>query len=180
MYSGLCRRGMNRLFLSTDYRDHVMKPVIASLVLGTTLFISQSVHAQQPDPPVAPPVVAPPPQYRAPYQSQIIPDAHTPVAIIQPGPFHPVGNPSPICECTNANKIHLQRIERPWENCNCVNCTSFWCEFRFQWGSCQSFYGEGIYDSNYPVTPETKPKSRISTGNPASPCGAGGCPPGTR
>ena len=162
-----------------------MKHLNVIAALAALLLLLQSVHAQQPVAPVPAPVV--PPVLRAPYQSPVIPDAHTPVAIIQPCPFRPVGMPSPICECNGANKIHFPHIEKPWVNCNCVNCTSFWCEFRFQWGSCQSFFGEGQYDTNYPVTPETQDKRRIQTGSPTNlPCpgGTGGaangsCPGGT-
>ncbi|HEV3145687.1 MAG TPA: hypothetical protein VGZ47_17495 [Gemmataceae bacterium] len=148
------------------------------ITLAAMVLAAHSLSAQQPAPPspLPPPAPLPPPQLRVPPQSQFIPEAHTPVAIIQAGPFHPVGMPSPICECNNANKIHFPRVEKPWENCNCVNCTSFRCEMRFQWGSCQSFFGEGPYDTNYPVTPETHDKRRIVTGGPSNlPCATGNC-----
>ena len=164
-----------------------MKHPMIPVALAAILLSVQSVSAQ---PPVAPAPAIPLPQYKLPLQSPVIPDAHTPVAIIQPSPFFPVGSPMPICECNGANKIHLPHIEKPWANCNCINCTSFWCEARFQWGSCQSFFGEGQYDTNYPVTPETQDKRRIQAGGPTNlPCpggihgsanvsGSGGnCPP---
>jgi hypothetical protein len=162
-----------------------MKPLKTSVALAVVLLLLQSVRAQQPVVPLPAPVV--PQALRAPYQSQVIPDAHTPVAIIQPCPFRPIGLPSPTCECNGANKIHLPHFEKPWVNCNCVNCTSFHCEMRFQWGSCQAFFGEGQYDTNYPVTPETQDRRRIQTGGPTNlPCpgGTGGaangsCPGGT-
>jgi hypothetical protein len=149
-------------------RNLVMKRLLVALALVSLLFAARSVCADPPKAPSTPYVVIPAPTAAQaqpvpvqPSQGQILPAptllapspdpvmSGTPVTVISDhAPFVPVH-----CDCAAHGRVRFWQRDKPIEPCQCLSCTSPRCLWRFQFGSCQAFFGEGAYNPNNFIAP---------------------------
>jgi hypothetical protein len=108
-----------------------------------------------PTPPVAAtPTPAPPTTLVVPEGGVLLMPAHAAPA---PAPAntgrrrigkHGQGDEADPTDPANAKQWRIM----PWPTITCMGCSNFCTEFRFAWGSCRAFYGEGRYNPNIGVT----------------------------